>query len=71
MNKMNVFGHQVLTLCREAITTGDFGLAGLTALEKSTFLHQYRTSSAVDRPIHWGREEDGVKLCQVFNRRGI
>lgn len=40
MNIMNVFGCWVLTLCREAVTTGDLGLAGLTALERSTFLHK-------------------------------
>lgn len=68
MNKINVFGYWVLTLCREAVTTGNLGLAGLTALERSTFLHKYRTSSAVDRPVHWRREDDSVRLFYMqFN----
>lgn len=62
MTKMNLFGYWVLTLCREAISTGDLGLAGLTALERSTFLHQYQASSAVDGPVHWRREEDSFRL---------
>lgn len=68
MNNMNLFGYWVLTLCRKAVATGDLGLAGLTALERSTFLHQYRTSSAVDRPVHWRKENDSFRLSYMqFN----
>lgn len=68
MNDVNVFGCDVLTLCREAVTTSDLGLAGLTALERSTFLQECWTGGAVDGPVHWRREEDGVRLSYMqFN----
>ena len=44
--------HFILTLCREAVATGDLGLSGLTAVEGGTLLLQHWSCGAVDRSVH-------------------
>lgn len=52
--------HLILTLCREAVATGDLGLSGVTAVEGGAFLYEHWTCSAVDRSIHWKEENRNI-----------
>lgn len=44
--------HFTLTLCREAVATGDLGLPRLAAVERSALVLEQRTRSPVDGSVH-------------------
>ena len=64
----NTHTHFILTLCREAVATGDLGLSGLTAVEGGTLLLQHWSCGAVDCSVHCRGEDRRVRelayLCE-------
>ena len=64
--------HFILTLCRQAVATGDLGLSSLAATEGSALLFQQRPCSAVDRSVHCRRDDRRFRelayLCESAAR---